>query len=84
MRIRLLAVALLFYSAAFAQQSQLPNNNCGSSSQLPGLPTPGCGGDSQLPPGGTPAGPPPVNCSPINGLDYTKACDIVYFMGVFQ
>lgn len=86
MRIRLLlAAALLLSSTAFAQQSQLPSNTVPApfGSQLPNNQDP-FNQQSQLPNGAGAAGPPPVNCSPVNGLDYTKACDTVYFMGVFQ
>jgi len=35
--------------------------------------------------GGSGGGPtPPVNCPNANGLDYTKTCDIIYHMGIFQ
>ena len=36
-------------------------------------------------PYGAQAGSPgPSVCSPINGLDFTKTCDTVYKMGIFQ
>ena len=45
---------------------------------IPGCPGPGMPGVNPNP------GPPPTNCSPVTGLDYTKACDVVYHMGIFQ
>jgi hypothetical protein len=48
---------------------------------------PGVSGVPLGPNGGSGGGggpPPPVACSPVNGLDYTKTCDTIYHMGIFQ
>lgn len=54
-----------------AQQSQLPSNNCGTSSQMPGLPSGGCNNASQVPPTGA-GGGGPSGCT--GAIDLSTGC----------
>jgi hypothetical protein len=72
MRVLLAAILVLAASEASPQTTLL--GNCGS--DITGI---------QLSTGNVYCvAPPPGACSPVDGLDYTKACDIVYHTGIFQ
>ena len=68
MRVSLTILALLALAAVAWGQAGVPGGI------FPGIPQGSLAG----------ATPGPSGCSPINGLDYTKTCDTVYKMGIFQ